>query len=162
MKSLLSKNDVNVLYLSFAVIFLLRVFWPCPMILWNIVFTLMTFNIYFMVCWALNISSRVLLLRQFQTVFSTLKVTHGKFMIIKEESTLLSYVIPACWSPPFCTAWNGSTSDDWWWCWASLTSRWSKASARQSKENILIAFFNSMISLNCSNQNLLTLIAVNP
>ena len=80
----------------FAVIVLLRIFWPCPMILEKIVFTLMTFKIYFMVCWALNISLRVLLLRQFQTVFSTLKVIHGKFMMIKEESTLLSYVIPAC------------------------------------------------------------------
>ena len=48
-----------------------------------------------MVYWALNISLRVLLLRQFQTVFSTLKVIHGKFMMIKEEFIVLSYVIPA-------------------------------------------------------------------
>ena len=31
-----------------------------------------------MVCWALNISLCLLLLRQFQTVFSTMKVIHGK------------------------------------------------------------------------------------
>ena len=149
MKSLLSKNDVNVLYLSFAVIVLLRIM--IPMILWNIVFTLMTFNIYFIVCWALNISLCLLLLRQFQTVFSTMKVIHGKFMTIKVESTLLSNVIPACWSPSFCTTWNRSTSDDWWWCWVTPTRNWPKAYASQHKENKPNVCFNSVISLNCSN-----------
>ena len=53
-------------------------------------------GISFMIYWALNMSLRVLLLRLFQTVFLTLNVIHGGFMMKKEESILLNYIIPVC------------------------------------------------------------------
>ena len=86
-----------------------------------------------MVYWALNISLRVLLLRQFQTVFSTLKVIHGKFMMIKEEFIVLSYVIPACLSLSFCATWERDKPDDWCGCWAPPTSQTEASTGKQKK-----------------------------